>query len=172
MRPEKNLIVDEVKQRLNNSPFVLLTDYTGMNIDHFNELRNRLSAQKSEYRVVKNTLLKRALRDLELPALNGNLSGQTAVVLGEKDVTGAAKVLKNFAKEFSKPVIKLGIVDRVLVSKDELMALADLPSREVLLSQLLGLINEPATRLARLIRTPAGQIAQVIRANSEKGQSS
>src|SRR5258708_39257466 len=119
MRPEKNLIVDEVKSRVDKSPFVLLTDYTGMNIEHFNELRNRLAVQKSEYRVVKNTLLKRALNDLKLPEM-GDVTGQTAVVLGEKDVSAAAKILKSFAAEFKKPVIKIGIIDRALVSREQL----------------------------------------------------
>jgi large subunit ribosomal protein L10 len=168
MRIEKNSIVSEIQGKVDKSPFVLLTDYSGMRVDHFNELRNRLSAQKSEYRVVKNTLLKRALHELKLPEFDNDLSGQTAVVLGEKDISVVAKVLKTFAAEFSKPAIKLGILDKALITREQILELADLPSREVVLGRLLALINTPATQLARILNTPAAQIAQVIRAHSEK----
>lgn len=169
MRPEKNSIISEIQGKVNASPFVLLTEYGGMRVDHFNELRKRLQGVGSEYRVVKNTLLRRALKDAGLPELNGLLQGQTAVVLGEKDVSAAAKVLKTFSAEFTKPAIKAGILDNAVLQKDEIIALADLPSREVLLGKILGLLQAPASTLARLINTPAAQMAQVIKANSEKG---
>src|SRR5471032_3172155 len=102
MRPEKNLIIDEIKTRVDRAPYVLLTDYTGMQVPQFNELRNRLSGANAELRVVKNTLLRRALQDSNLPDLESYLHGQSAVILGDKDVSAAAKVLKNFAAEFQK----------------------------------------------------------------------
>jgi len=169
MRPEKNTIISEIQQKVNASPFVLLTDYTGLRVPEFNELRNRLRGVNAEYRVVKNTLLKRALKDANLPEVDGDLSGQTAVVLGEKDVCAAAKVLKNFNSEFKKPVIKVGILDRAVIGNAQIIALADLPSREVLLAKILGVIAAPASQLARIINTPAAQVAQVLKAKSEKG---
>lgn len=167
MRPEKTSIISEIQSKVNASPFVLLTEYTGMRVDHLSELRKRLRATGAEYRVVKNTLLRRALKDASLPELDG-LNGQTAVVLGEKDVCAAAKVLKSFTAEFTKPTIKGGILDNALLDKNQILALADLPSREVLLAKILGLLQAPASQLVRLINTPASQVAQVIKANSEK----
>src|ERR1700735_2639602 len=94
MRPEKNLIIAEIKTRVDKAPYVLLTDYTGMQMPQFNELRNRLSGANAEYRVVKNTLLRRALQGSNLPDLETYLHGQSAVVLGDTDVSAAAKGIK------------------------------------------------------------------------------
>ena len=170
MRPEKNFIIDEIKTRVDKTPYVLLTDYTGMQVPQFNELRNRLTGAKAELRVVKNTLLRRALKDSNLPDLESYLHGQSAVVLGESDVSAAAKVLKNFAAEFQKPKIKVGILDKAILEPAQIMALADLPSKDVLQAKLLGLLLAPASTLVRLINTPASQVAQVLKAYSDKGE--
>jgi large subunit ribosomal protein L10 len=170
MRPEKNLIIDEIKARVDKTPFVLLTDYTGMQVPQFAELRNRLSGAKAELRVVKNTLLRRALKDSNLPDLESYLHGQSAVIIGEEDVSAAAKVLKNFAAEFQKPKIKVGILDRSVLEPADILALADLPTKDVLQAKLLGLLLAPASTLVRLINTPASQVAQVLKAYSDKGE--
>jgi large subunit ribosomal protein L10 len=170
MRPEKNLIVSEIKSRVDRTPYVLLTDYTGMQVPQFNELRNRLGGVNAELRVVKNTLLRRALKDSNLPDLESFLHGQSAVVMGDADVSAAAKILKNFSAEFQKPKLKVGILDRAVLNVDEIMALADLPSKDVLQAKLLGLLMAPASMLVRLINTPASQVAQVLKAYSDKGE--
>jgi large subunit ribosomal protein L10 len=170
MRPEKNLVIKEIQTRVDKTPYVLLTDYTGMQVPQFNELRNRLSGAKAELRVVKNTLLRRALKDSNLPDLESYLHGQSAVVMGEADVSAAAKILKNFTAEFKKPQIKVGILDKNVLDVAQIMALADLPSKEVLQAKLLGLLLAPASTLVRLINTPASQIAQVLKAYSDKGE--
>ena len=172
MRPEKNLIISEIKSRVDKTPYVLLTDYTGMQVPQFNELRNRLSGANAELRVVKNTLLRRALKDSNLPDLESYLHGQSAVVMGETDVSAAAKILKNFAAEFQKPKLKVGILDKAVLDVPSILALADLPSKEVLQAKLLGLLLAPASTLVRLINTPASQVAQVLKAHSEKGEKS
>ena len=170
MRPEKNLIIDEIKTRVDRAPYVLLTDYTGMQVTQFNELRNRLSGANAEFRVVKNNLLRRALQGSNLPDLETYLHGQSAVVLGDTDISAAAKVLKAFTKEFQKPLLKIGILDKAVVNVDQIMALADLPSKGVLQAKLLGLLLAPASTVVRLINTPATQIAQVLKSHSEKGE--
>jgi len=170
MRPEKNLIINEIKTRVDRAPYVLLTDYTGMHVEQFNELRNRLSGANAEFRVVKNNLLRRALQGSNLPDLETYLHGQSAVVLGDTDVSAAAKVLKAFTKEFQKPQLKVGILDKAVVNVDQIMALADLPSKGVLQAKLLGLLIAPASQLVRLLNTPASQVAQVLKSYSEKGE--
>jgi len=171
MRPEKNLIINEIKSRVDRTPYVLLTDYTGMQVPQFNELRNRLSGANAELRVIKNTLLRRALKDSNLPDLETYLHGQSAVVMGDADVSAAAKILKNFSAEFQKPKIKIGILDKAVLDVAQIMALADLPSKDVLQAKLLGLLLAPASTLVRLINTPASQVAQVLKAYSDKGES-
>src|SRR5471032_2800684 len=130
MRPEKNLVIKEIQSRVDKTPYILLTDYTGMQVPQFNELRNRLSGANAELRVVKNTLLRRALKDSNLPDLESYLHGQSAVIMGEADISAAAKILKNFSAEFKKPLLKIGILDKSLLDVDQVMALADLPSKD------------------------------------------
>lgn len=170
MRFEKTSVVDDLQKKVHDSSFVIVVDYTGMKVEQFGELRNRLEKGNSRLHVIKNTFLRRALKNESLPELEDDLTGQSAVVLGASDMAGAAKVLKTFVSEFQKPKIKVGILDRAVLDNKSLMAIADLPPREVLLAKLLGLINAPASTLARLINTPAAQLAQVIRAKAEKGE--
>ena len=168
MRPEKPTIVEDVKLRLNNSPFLIVVDYGGMNVDHFAELRTRLSASGSAITVIKNTFLRRSIKDAGLPELDAHLKGQTAFVTGEKDICGAAKILKTFASEFEKPKIRAGILDNALLETAQVIALADLPSKEILQSQLLALLLTPATQLVRTLNEPAASLARVLAAIAEK----
>ena len=169
MRPEKVTIVKDLEAKLNASPFVLVTDYTGLLVDQFSTLRNRLAESGAEYKVVKNTFLRRALSDAGLPDISADLKGQTAIVIGQKDVATAAKVLKTFVSEVKKPEIKLGVVDRAVISADQINAIADLPSREVLLAQFLGLLQTPAQNLVRLLNEPAASLARVLKAKADAG---
>ena len=168
MRPEKANIVSDLSKDLKESSFVLVTDYQHMKVDDFSELRKRLAAAGAEVHVVKNSFLKRAMADSGLAAGNGELAGQTAVITGEKDVAPVAKILKKFAGEFKKALLKLGFIDRAAVSTKEIEKIADLPPREVLMAQLLGLIQAPATRLARMLNEPASSLARLLKAKSEK----
>ena len=168
MRPEKASIVSDLAEKLNRSPFVLVTDYQRMKVDQFGDLRNRLAPAGAEVRVVKNSFLKRAMTDSGLPDVADNLSGQTAIVVGEKDVAPVAKILKTFAAEFKVAALKIGIVDKSVLSAKEIEVLADLPSREVLLAQLLGLLLSPATKLVRLLNEPAASLARLLNAKAQK----
>ena len=167
MRPEKINIVEDLQAKLNASPFVLVTDYTGLRVDQFSILRNRLADNGAECKVVKNTFLRRAMSDAGLPDIGADLKGQTAIVIGEKDVAAAAKVLKTFIAEFKKLEIKLGIVGKAVVTADQVNAIADLPSREILLAQLLGVMQAPASTLVRLLNEPASSLARVLKAKAD-----
>ncbi|MFI0347184.1 MAG: 50S ribosomal protein L10 [Chthoniobacterales bacterium] len=167
MRPEKSTIVDDIKFKLNASPFLILIEYSGMNVIHFSELRNRLFAVGASCSVVKNTFLKRALKDAGLVALDEHLTGQTALIAGERDVCSAAKALKTFADEFKKPTLRAGILDNDLLSVEQIMALATLPSKEILQAQLLGLMLMPATKLVRTLNEPAASLARVLSAKAK-----
>ena len=168
MRPEKASIVSDLAEKLNRSPFVLVTDYQRMKVDQFGDLRNRLAPAGAEVRVVKNSFLKRAMTESGLPDVAEKLSGQTAIVLGDKDVAPVAKILKTFAAEFKVAALKIGVIDKSILSAQEIEALADLPSREVLLAQLLGLLMSPATKLVRLLNEPAASLARLLNAKAQK----
>jgi len=168
MRPEKASIVSELAEKMKKSAFVLVADYQRMNVGHFGELRNRLVPVGAEMHVVKNSFLKRAMADSGFPDVGEKLTGQTAVVTGEKDVAPVAKILKAFAAEFKTTALKIGLIDRAIISTAEVEQLADLPSRDVLLGQLLGLLLAPATRLVRVLNEPASALARLLNARASK----
>jgi len=168
MRPEKTSIVSDLSEKLKRSPFVLVTDYQRMKVGDFGELRNRLAPAGAEVHVVKNNFLKRAMTDSGFPDMSDKLVGQTAVVTGENDLAPVAKIFKTFAAEFKIAALKIGFVDRTVLSGAELETLADLPPREILQAQLLGLLLSPATRLVRLLNEPASALARLLKAKSEQ----
>ena len=168
MRPEKANIVSDLSEKLNSSPFLLVTDYQRMKVDQFGELRDRLAPTGAEVHVVKNSFLKRAMSASGMPDVAKDLSGQTAVVTGTSDVAPVAKVLKAFAAEFKIATLKLGVVDKNLLSVLEVESLADLPTRDVLLAQLLGVLLAPATKLVRTLNEPGAALTRLLNAKAEK----
>ncbi|PYI74043.1 MAG: 50S ribosomal protein L10 [Verrucomicrobia bacterium] len=168
MRPEKANIVSELSESLRRSPFVLVTDYRGMKVADFSELRSRLAPAGAEVHVVKNNFLKLAMADSGFPQVGEQFAGQTAVVTGEADVAPVAKIFKTFATEFELAALRVGFVDRAVLSTAELETLAELPAREILRTQLLGLLLAPATRLVRLFNEPAASLARLLNAKGEK----
>jgi large subunit ribosomal protein L10 len=156
-----------LQKKLNASPFLFVADYTGLKVAQFAELRNRLTGAGARCHVVKNTFLRRAAKEAGLPEL-ADLKGQTAIIVGDKDVAATAKVLKSFTAEFKKPEVKTGVVDRVVVTTEQIKAIADLPSREVLLATLLGVLNAPASKLVRVLNEPASSLARLLKAKAEK----
>jgi large subunit ribosomal protein L10 len=145
-----------------------VTDYQRMKVGDFSELRNRLLPAGAEMHVVKNNFLKRAMADSGFPDIADRLIGQTAVVTGEKDVAPVAKIFKTFAAEFKVATLKIGFVDRNVLSTAELDILAELPPRERLQAQLLWLLLIPATRLVRVLNEPGSALARVLNAKAEK----
>jgi len=168
MRPEKTSVVADLSDKLKNSPFLLVTDYQHMKVADFSELRNRLAPTGAEMHVVKNNFLKRAMADSGFPDVSDQLVGQTAVVTGEKEVAPVAKIFKTFATEFKIAALKMGFIDRTVLSTAELETLAELPPRETLQAQLLGLFLSPAARLVRLLNEPGAALARLLKAKAEK----
>jgi large subunit ribosomal protein L10 len=170
MRVEKKQITKELSKQVGASPFVLMTDYTGLTVSQFADLRKKLRGVNAECHVVKNTMLKHAAKAAGLPSVDAALSGMTAIVFGaaKADVSAAAKVLKDFAKEVQKPKIKLGLLGQQVLQAAEVAAVADLPSLDALRAQLVGLLQTPATRIAVVLGAPASQIARVTKAHADK----
>lgn len=168
MRTEKQFISKEYLNRLNSSPFFIVVDYRGLTVTNFTELRKRLRATGSEVHVVKNSIFRVAAKEAGVADLKGSLSGQLAVVTGQKDVSSAAKILKTFTTEFSKGAVHFGYLNNQRLENKDLMELADLPSLDVLRAKLLGLFQAPAGQLVRMINTPGSQLARVIQAHTDK----
>ncbi|HEX4264711.1 MAG TPA: 50S ribosomal protein L10 [Verrucomicrobiae bacterium] len=169
MRPEKQNLTKEYITRLNASPFFIVVEYKGLKVGHMTELRKRLGKAGAEMHVVKNSIFRIAAKESGVADMNGSLTGQMAVVTGQKDISTAAKVVKTFSSEFDKLKIKFGYLNNSRLGDTDIVALADLPSIEVLRAKFLGLLNAPTTKLVTLLNTPASQLARVLQAKVEKG---
>ncbi len=169
MRAEKQSLTKEYFTRLNASPFFIVVDYKGLKVGHLTELRKRLNKAGAEVHVVKNSLFRIAAKEAGVADLNGTLTGQIAVVTGQRDISTAAKVVKTFGSEFDRLKVKFGYLNSKRLADTDILMLADLPSMEVLRSKLLGVLNAPATKLVTLLQTPASQMARVLQARVEKG---
>jgi large subunit ribosomal protein L10 len=170
MRAEKQSLTKEYLARLNASPFFIVVDYKGLTVRHMTELRKRLTKAGAEVHVVKNSLFRIAVKEAAVADLEGSLGGQLAVVTGQRDISTAAKAVKNFGAEFDRLKVKFGYLNNQRLADTEIMTLAVLPSMEELRGQLLGVLNAPATKLVRLLNTPAGQLARVLQARVDKEQ--
>ncbi len=168
MRPEKQHLTQEYLTRLNGSPFFIVVNYKGLKVAHLTELRKRLTKAGAEIHVVKNSIFRIAAKEAGVGELNGALSGQLAVVTGQRDISTAAKVVKTFGSEFDKLKVHFGYLNNQRLEQPDLLTLADLPSMEVLRAKLLGVFNAPATKLATLLNTPASQMARLLKARGEK----
>jgi large subunit ribosomal protein L10 len=170
MKEVKQTIIDGLLEQINGSPYVLIADYGGMTVPQFESLRGKLEEKGARFQVAKNSFVKRAAGSAKLPdELTAFLNGQTAIVTGEEDVCGAAKVLKEAGKGGVPPVIRAGVLDGEFLDEAKVKALADLPSKEVLQATLLGLLNQPATLLVRVLNEPGSALARVLAAKQEQG---
>src|SRR5438874_7786816 len=169
MRAEKKNITQEYLSRLNASPFFIVVNYQGLKVGPITDLRKRLNKAGAEVHVVKNSLFRIAAKQAGVADLNGALTGQIAVVTGQKDVSAAAKIVKTFSSEFDKLKVKFGYLNNNRLEASDLSALADLPSIEVLRGKLLGVLQAPASTLVALLNTPGSQLARVLQARVDKG---
>lgn len=148
---EKQRIVAELENKINEASLVIFTDYRGLNVKEMTELRNRLRAPGVEYQVVKNTLTEFALKNTGYEEMADQIAGPNAVIFSKDDPVGPAKEVFNFIKEFKKLDVKIGILEGQTVTPDKLKALADLPPREVLIGQVLGTMQAPITSLVYVL---------------------
>ena len=160
---DKERVTQELFEQLKESGTIYLTDFTGLDVQAMTEFRSRLRMEGLGYRVVKNTLMKRALKDLDLPDLSEHLDGPTGLVLSESDPVVPAKVVKEFAKEHDdRPVIKIGVIDREEVSPDHVNQLADLPPYEVLLGSIAGSLTAGVSGVVGVLNAIMRDIADMI----------
>ncbi len=143
-------------------------NYKGLKVSHLTQLRKRLNKAGAEIHIVKNSIFRIAAKEAGVADLNGTLTGQLAVVTGQRDISSAAKVVKSFGTELDKLKIHFGYLNNQRLEQPDILSLADLPSLEVLRGKLLGLFQAPATKLVVLLNTPASQLARVLAARKEK----
>jgi large subunit ribosomal protein L10 len=168
MRPEKNAMAAQYRQEVSDAVFVLLTDYRGLNVAQAEDLRTKLDDVDAHLRVVQNRIFKHVAEEFSYNGFEASLSGPTAMVVGNGDVVEVAKVLKAFIKENELPVIKIGALEGVILSADEIKQLADLPPRETLLGLLVGTLAAPMTQLVGVMTQAKSSLVYVLKAIEEK----
>ena len=166
-RPDKAAAVAELTEEFRSSTAAVLTEYRGLTVRQLADLRKQLKAAAAEYKVVKNRLARLAVKDLDLGPLGSHFKGPTGLVFTTKDPVPVAKALQNFVKANPLLTIKVGFVEGKLVQPAELKALADLPSKEALRSQLVGALQGPASQLVSLLTAPQRELVRVLEARSQ-----
>ena len=164
MRAEKKYLIDEVETHLKKSDYVILANFTGVTVADAADLRAKLSVEKAEYHVVKNSSLRVAAKSLGLPDIEAQLVGPTAIIVCGRNSAGVAKILKQFFKDKQKVEVKAGVLSKKLISSTDVARLADMPSLEVLRAQLLGLLNQPASSFVRIVNAVPQGLVNVLQA--------
>jgi len=163
-RPEKVAVIEEVRERLEGSSASVVTEYRGLTVTEMASLRKSLKALGGDYKVFKNTLVRRALEGTDHAELVEFLEGPTAIAFVQGDVSAVAKALKDFAQDNPALVIKGGVYEGSVLTPAALKTLANLPSREVLLAQLAGMIASPMQSLAGLMKAVPQSFAYGLKA--------
>ncbi len=167
-RDEKAKVVNDLHERFVRSKIVILTDYKGLNVGAISDLRRKLTEAKVDYQVAKNTLIKRAAEGTDASMLNAHYKGPSAVALSYDDPVAPAKVLTKFASENEKLEIKMGVLNGKVINPEGIKALSLLPSREILLGQLLATMNGVATGFVRALNDVPVRLLNVLQAIKDK----
>jgi len=170
MRAAKKYLVEEVTNHLSKSDYVFLANYDRITVGEVSDLRDRLSAEKAEFHVVKNSILKAAAKSRGLPDLDSYLNGPTAIVVGGQNPSGVAKIVQKFFDEKTRPVVKVGILGDRAIDAGKVKELAELPSLEVLQAQLLGLFTQPAQSLVRILNAIPSSVVNVLQAKVRQAE--
>ncbi|MFM9110012.1 MAG: 50S ribosomal protein L10 [Prochlorococcaceae cyanobacterium] len=164
----KQQIVEELKGLLGEAEMALVLDYKGLSIKEMSDLRTRLQASNGICKVTKNTLMRRAIDgNSAWSELESLLTGTNAFVLVKGDVGGAVKALQSFQKDTKKSEVKGGLFEGQLLSTDDIKAIGDLPSKEVLMAQIAGAINAVATKVAVGINEVPSGIARALQQHAD-----
>lgn len=167
MRSEKTSIVAEIRAQITGSTFLILSKYKGMKVAQTKELRKRLARHKSEFHVVKNSYLKKAVADLPQMKIEDELNVPLAIIAGKGDGIEAAKIIDNFARETSVGAIAFGFFGGRRFSAAEFGELVKLPSRTTLLGMLAGALAAPMSGLASVMRQKVASVVYALQAIQE-----
>ncbi len=167
-RTDKEAVIAELHAKMARSRAAIVAEPRGLDVETVTALRKKLRDAKVEYRVVKNTLAARAAKGTPVEVVADKFVGPTALVMSYDDVVAPAKLLTEFMKDRDNFAIRGAVVEGALVDAKGVAALAKLPGLNELRAQILGMLAQPATKLARIIGTPAQQLARVLGARKEQ----
>ena len=171
MPSNKNLeSVKSLTEKLDKAKAIYFTDYLGLDVVSITKLRKEFVSNDVEFTIAKNTLIKLAAKDVGMDGIDDFLSGPTAMAVSYEDPTNPAKVIKDFLKDFDKPAVKGMILDGQVFPAEEFDKIANLPSKEQLLSKLVGMLNSPLSKLSSTLGSPvSGLLGTLEQLNSKKG---
>jgi len=168
---EKEKVVTEIRERIKDSRLIILTTFSGLDVEKITNIRSSLREVGGRYQVVKNTLIKRAARETVLESMEKYFQGPLAVIFSDGDPIKPCKVLREFTKDHTQVEIKGGILDNKVISLDEIKELAVLPSREILLVQFLSLLKSPHQKIVRVLGGVPQKLVRVLDLIRQKKES-
>ena len=156
----KQVIIDEIKAKLDGAQSAVVIDYIGTTVEEANAMRKKLREANVDYTVYKNTLVKRAIEGTEFEGLKDVLEGPSAIAISKEDATAPARVLNEAIKAYKKMAFKAGVVEGQLMDANGIQAIADIPSREVLIAKFMGSIQSPVSKAVRTFQAIADAKAE------------
>ncbi len=156
----KQLVIDEIKEKLDGAQSAVVVDYMGISVAEADAMRKKLREANVDYTVYKNTLVKRAIEGTEFAGLAEVLEGPSAIAISKDDATAPARVLNEVIKEYKKMEFKAGVVEGTVFDKAGIQAVADIPSREILVAKFLGSIQSPVGQVVRTFQAIADAKAE------------
>jgi large subunit ribosomal protein L10 len=167
-KEQKTAVVDNLSGAFKKATIALVSEYRGMTVAETTEVRRKLRAVRGELKVAKNTLIRRAIKDTGYTSLEDKLGGPVGLIISTEDPVEIAKTVVGFKDLGEKFKLRGGVVDGQAVTVEEIQALATLPPKEVILGQLLGILQAPATQLVRLLNEPGSELARLVDAIGKK----
>jgi large subunit ribosomal protein L10 len=158
----KEQVVKEIEQKVNAASLIVFSDYRGLNVEEVTELRNKLRVPGVEFKVLKNTMMRFALKNAGYEDMAEQVQGPNAVLFSNDDVVGPAKTIFEFMRQHPNLEIKFGLLEGQSVSAEKIKALADLPPREVLVAQVLGTMQAPITSFVRVLNANITGLARAL----------
>jgi large subunit ribosomal protein L10 len=168
LKSEKEELIKELNEKFAKTKTGIVAEFSKLNVETVTKLRTKLREGKVEYKVLKNTLAKRAAKGTPLEVISGDFTGPVAVVLSYDDVVAPAKILSAFIKDMEQIKVRSAVVEGRKVDAAGVKALASLPGLPELRAQILGMLTQPAGKLVRTIAAPGSQLARVIQAYADK----
>ncbi|MDQ3264907.1 MAG: 50S ribosomal protein L10 [Myxococcota bacterium] len=167
LKSEKEELIKELNDKFTRAKSVVLAEFNKVNVDTVTRLRKKLRDSGIDYKVLKNTLAKRAAKGTSVEVLSEDFTGPVAIAVSYGDVIAPAKIISEFIKDMETIKIRSGVVDGKRIDKAGVQTLAKLPGLPELRATLLGMLNQPAGKLVRTIAAPGSQLARVLQARND-----
>lgn len=168
VREQKQQVVQEIRSKITDAKSIVVVDYRGLNVDEVTELRNKYREAGVEYKVYKNSMMRFAFKEEGYEEFNQYLTGPNGIAFSQEDAVAAARVTKNFADDHKNLELKAGIVEGDILGLDKITEIASLPSKEVLLTKLAYVLNEPIAMFARAVKAVADKDGESVEGNTEE----